>query len=443
MLLLARLAPTLLVVCFASACSIVPAPSAPKTDGSMPTRRVLTNGVTVIVQEFQETEVVALHLWVRAGGRDEAPSELGLAHYLEHMLFKGTTLRTPGFVDREIEGVGGRINAGTSLDYTYYHAVLPGGRAIQGVEMLADVGVNSALNETALDLEKRVVLEEMRLGEDSPPRHLFQQLYAMLFDGHPYGRPVIGTADLVRGLTRETLVSFYRRHYVPESFVLVVVGPVNTSEIVAVAERTFGRLPRGGSPRFPVPAPQTLRPKKLTVERPGAQAYLGVGWLGPKLDHADTPAVDLLVAILGQSRSSRLTQALRERAALVSSVSAGYSALESAGAITVTAQLDPGNLVLAESEILNEIRRVRERGVSEAELRRAVTAAEARHAFSTETAEGRARIFGRAETIWRLEEELAYINRLRSVTGAQIRAAAHRYLDPERYSRLAFVPQPR
>ena len=440
---LARLAPTLLVLSLASACSLVSAPSAPKPDGSMPSRRVLTNGVTVIVQEFQEGAAVALHLWVRAGGRDEAPSELGLAHYLEHMLFKGTALRAPGFVNREIEAVGGKINAGTSLDYTYYHAVLPAGRAIAGIEMLADVSVNSALNETALDREKSVVLEEMRLWEDNPRRHLFQQLYEMLFDGHPYGRPVIGTADLVRGLTRETLVSFYRRHYVPESFVLVVVGPIKTPEVVAAAERTFGRLPRGGVARFPAAVPPSLRPKKLTVERPGTQAYLGMGWLGPKLDHADTPVVDLLVAILGQSRSSRLTQALRERAALVSSVNAGYSALESAGAVTVTAQLDPGNLVLAEIEILDEIRRVRERGVSEAELRRAVTAAEARHAFSSETAEGRAWAFGRAETIWRLEEELAYINRLRSVTPEQVRVAARRYLDLERYSRLAFVPRPR
>ena len=440
---LARPAPTLLVLLLAGACSAVSIPVPHRPDASTPTRRVLTNGVRVVVQEFHESEVAALQLWVQAGGRDEMPSELGLAHYLEHMLFKGTAVRAPGFVDREIEGVGGRINAGTSLDYTYYHTVLPGSMALAGVEMFADIAVNSTLSESLLDLEKRVVLEEMRLGEDNPRRHLFRQLYEMLFDGHPYGRPVIGTEDLVRGLTRETLVSFYRRHYVPESFVLVVVGPVGAAEVFAAAERTFGRLPRSGFQRLPAAAPRAMHAKRLSIERPGTQAYLGMGWHGPKLDHADTPVVNLLASILGQSRSSRLTQAVRERTPLVTSVSAGYSALEAAGAIVVTAQLDPGNLEQAETAVLEEIRSVRERGVSPAELRRAVTAAEARHEFSSQTAEGRAWAFGRAETVWRLDDELAYINRLRSVTPEQIQVAARRYLDLQRYTRLALVPKPR
>lgn len=442
----ARHAPTLLVLLLASACSIVggskpPAPRVPET--SPPTLRVLTNGVRVVVQEFDASEVVALQLWVRAGGRDEAPAELGLAHYLEHMLFKGTASRAPGFVEREVEGVGGGINAGTSLDYTYYHTVLPSARAAAGIEMLADVSVNSTLDPTALELEKRVVLEEMRLTEDNPRRLMFRRLYEVLLEGHPYGRPVIGTPELVRGLTRDTLMAFYRRHYVPEAFVLVVVGPVRTADILAVAQRTFGRLPRSGFRRLPLTPPAVLRPKRVETERPGAQAYLGLAWLGPKLDHADTPAMDLLVAILGQSRSARLTQLLRERLALVSSIEMGYSALETAGVISVTAQLEPANLARVEAEVLGEIRRVRERGVSPAELRRAVTAADASYAFSVETAEGRARSYGRAETVWSLDEELSYLDRVRSVTPEQIRAAARRYLDLERYSRLAFVPPAR
>ena len=149
------------------------------------------------------------------------------------------------------------------------------------------------------------------------------------------------------------------------------------------------------------------------------------------------------MSILGQSRSSRLPQTLRERLGLVNSVTAGYSPLEAAGAVTITAQLEPANLARAEAQILTELQRVREHGVTDAELRRAVTAAEARYAFSTETAEGRAYAFGRAETIWRLEEELAYVDRLRSVTPDQIRSAARRYLDPERYDRVAFLPPTR
>jgi len=408
-----------------------------------PTRHVLHNGVRVLIQEYPSSEVVAVQLWVRAGGRDEAATELGLAHYLEHMLFKGTTTRPKGFVDRDVEGVGGRMNAGTSLDFTYYHAVLPAPRAAATIEMLADISVNSILDETELELEKKVVIEEMRLSEDTPQRHLARQLYGMVFDSHPYGRSVLGTAEIIQKLNRDTLLTFYRRHYVPESFTLVVVGPVKTSEMLSAAERSLGRLPRSGFQRLPQLMPTTLTPKKTAVPRPGALAYLGMGWLGPKLDHADTPAVELLVSILGQSRSSRLLQSLRERLALVNSVGSDYAALESGGVITVIAQLEPENLARAEAEVVSEIRRIRDQGVTDEELRRAITRAEAEHEFRTETAEGRARLFGHAETVWRLSEELAYIDRLRSVTPDQVRLAARRYLDLERYGRLAFVPPAR
>lgn len=407
------------------------------------TRRELPNGVRVVIQEHRASDVVALQLWVTAGGRDEAATELGLSHYLEHMLLKGTSSRPSGFIEREVEGVGGRLNAGTSLDYTYYHAVLPARRAVAGLDMLADIAANASLDPGTLEREKLVVLEEMRLGEDNPRRHLMRHLYGLALEGHPYGRPVIGTPEMVRGLARETLLAYYRRHYVPEAFTLVVVGAVEPRAVLAAAERAFGRLPRSGMRRRPVAAPPAAQARRVEMPRPGRQAYLGLAWLAPKIDHADTPAVDLLVSVLGHSRTSRLTQTVRDRLGLVSSISSGYAALEGAGTVTVIAQLEPGNVGRAEGEILREIARLRDEGASEAERRRAITAAEARHEFSMETAEGRAFALGRAETVWSIEDELGYVDRLRSVSLEQIRAVARRYLDLERYTRLAFVPSGR
>lgn len=440
MAFLPRFAPALLAIILGSGCSVA-RPPAPAFQPAPPIREVLRNGTTVIVQQRAAGDVVAVQLWVRAGGRDESASELGLAHYLEHMLFKGTPSRAPGFVEREIESVGGRINAGTSLDYTYYHALLPAARAAAGIEMLADVSTNATLDESMLDREKQVVLEEMRLGEDSVPRDLSRRLYAAVFDGHPYGRPVIGTPDLIRGLTRATLTAFYQHHYVPEAFTLVVVGRVDPREILAVATRSFGRTPRSDSRRLPASAPPTPRPVRIEVERPGSHAHLGLGWLAPKIDHADTPAVDLLVSILGRGRSSRLTRLLRERLGLVTSITGAYRAYEAAGIVTVNAQLDPANVERVESEIVAEVRRIQEHGVTDAEHRRAISSAESRQAFATETVEGRARAFGEAETVWRLEDELAYVDRVRSVTAEQLRAAARRYLDPERYARILTTPR--
>jgi len=188
-----------------------------------------------------------------------------------------------------------------------------------------------------------------------------------------------------------------------------------------------------------VAAPPARRVRVETT-RPTAQAHLGLAWPAARLDHADTPALDVLASILGRSKSSRLVASLRERQALVSGINSGLSALQGAGLLTVTAQLEPQNLERAETEVLAEVRRLQEGGVSGAELKRAITAAEVEHEFSTETAEGRARAYGQAETIWRLEEELIYLDRIRSVTAAQVQAVARRYLDLERYVRVALLP---
>jgi zinc protease len=440
MVRVARVALVLVVLAMSLGCGTVRTVKRSAPSAASPTRHILSNGIPVIIQEHRGSDVVALQLWVRAGARDETAAELGLAHYLEHMLFRGTTSRPGGFVERDVEGVGGRMNAGTSWDYTFYYVTLPARRLVPGLEMLADIAVNATLDADVLEREKDVVLEEMRLSDDNPRRRLGRQLYTQLFEGHPYGRHVIGTPELVRGLTRETLAGFYRRHYVPEAFAVVVVGAVDPQQALATAGATFGRLPRSGVARLPVAPAPPFKPQRQELMHPGAHAHLGMAWPAPRLDHADTPALDLLVSILGRSRSSRLVQALRERDGLVVSVGASLSALEGAGGLMVNAQLPPGNVQRAEAQVLAEIRRVRDSGVTDAELRRAITAAEADHEFETETAEGRARALGRAETTWTIEDELAYVNRIRSVTAEQVRGVARRYLDPERYTRLALLP---
>ncbi|MGH7308822.1 MAG: M16 family metallopeptidase [Candidatus Rokuibacteriota bacterium] len=435
---LARTALALLVLTGFSACAT--GPTVPSNRPPTASRHVLANGIRVVIEEHRRSEVVALQLWVQAGARDETAGELGLAHYLEHLLFKGTITRPPGFIDREVEGVGGRMNAATSFDYTYYHMLLPAPRVLAGIETLADISVNASLDETLLEREKKVVLEEMRLSEDNPTRFLGRQLYSAAFDGHPYGRPIIGTTELIRGLTREQLLRFYRRHYVPEAFTLVVVGAVNPAEVLATATRAFGRLTRSGTGRLP-PTTAEGRPRHVELQRPGSHAYIGLAWYAPKIDHADTPAVDLLVNILGQGRGSRLTRSLRERLGLVNTIATGYSALEGSGIVTLTAQLEPANLVEVEAQIWQEIRRVREAGVTAAELERARTAEEAQREFRAETAEGRAGVLGHAVTVWRLEEEEAYLHRLRAVTREQVQAAARRYLDLAHFARVVFRPQ--
>jgi len=396
----------------------------------------------VIIQEHRASDVVALHLWVDVGGRDERPDELGFSHFVEHMLFKGTPSLGPGFVEREVEGVGGRTNAGTSLDYTFYYLLLPARQALRGIDVLADVAFNSAFDPKELDRERQVIFEEARLGRDNPRRFLVRELYALALDGHPYGRPVLGEESSLNGANRETLRGYYKRYYAPENMTLVVVGAVGAEEVRAAALRAFGSVPATGFRRDPLPPPPSFEGRRSKdVLRSEQQAFLGLGWMAPPLNHPDVFAVDLLASILGGSKTSRLHQSLRERRRLVSTVRASYAALEGAGMVSVTAQLEPGDLEEVERGILEEIRRIQIEGVTEAERHRAIIAAEAEHAFSTETAEGLAYAYGLADTIWRLEAQLRYLDDLRAVSREAIQDAARRYLPPERYARLALIPR--
>ncbi len=430
--------PVLALGCSARTSAVVPAAASLPS----PVRLVLDNGLRLVFQEHRGSDVVALHLWVAAGGRDESPAQLGFSHFVEHMLFKGTERRGPGFVDREVESVGGRTNAGTSLDYTFYYVLLPADQVTRGLDLLADMVFNSVLDQKEMDREREVIFEEVRLGEDNARLSMVRQLYSLVFDGHPYGRPVLGSDTAMKAATRQALRAYYKRHYVPENMTLVVVGAVKLEEIEPTVRRVFGSVPATGFRRAPVPSPPALSGvRRVEVKRPEKQAWLGLGWAAPPLDHPDSMAVDLLASILGSSRTSRLYQSVRERQRLAASIRASYTALQGGGVFVVNAQLEPEDLDRAERAILDEIRRIQVEGVSEAERQRALTAAESERAFGIEAAEGLAYAYGHAEAVWRLEAELQYLDHLRAVTRKQVQRAARRYLDPERYVRLALVPQ--
>jgi len=218
---------------------------------------------------------------------------------------------------------------------------------------------------------------------------------------------------------------------------LQAVGPID------VRACAFGERPAAGFSRPALPAPALLDGMRTrTVERPERQTQLGLGWLAPPLGHPDQAAVDLLIHILGGSRSSRLNQALREKARLVSSISGWYGALQGAGAIGVTAQIEGTDQAAVERGIMAEIARVQTEGVTAQELSRAITASEAEREFSRETVEGLALAYGRAETVWSLDAERAYLDQVRAVTREQVQQAARRYLTSS-YARLAFVPRGR
>jgi zinc protease len=420
------------------------APARPAAAVPAPAREVLPNGVVLIAQEHRAADVVALQLWMRVGGRDERPDELGLSHYLEHMLFKGTPTRPPGSIDRLIEGLGGTSNAFTAYDFTHYDIVVPAAQVRPALDVLADIAVNAAFVRDELEAEKKVVFEEMNLLQDDPEKFLTRRLSEVAYRAHPYGRPILGTRALVQGLTREGLDAYYKKHYVPGNMTLVVVGPLTLAQVRPLAAATVGRL-NGPAPARPPtgPVPPLAGGRREDVRRPEQQAYLGLAWQAAATGVAadDISAVDLLTYILGDGPSSRLNQTVREEKGLVQSIEATYVTREQSGLVSITARLDPKHLDAAEAAILEVIRRVRAEGVSEAERQRALITAESFYAFDIETAEGLAKTYGQAETTWTLEDEVRYLARLREVTAAQIQAAARKYLADDRVARVRLVPR--
>jgi len=440
--------PWLTVALLVSACagsgarSASPVPDAAQAELPPPARQVLRNGMRLIVQDHRASDIVALYLFVGVGVRYEAPDQLGYAHFQEHMLFKGTDRFGPGYVDRTVEGVGGRSNAVTSFDYTSFYLVLPSDATASGIELLADMAFRSSFVPDEIGREREVIFEEARIEQDNPRSAIVRQLYGLVFAGNPYGRPVLGTRETMQAATQERLRAFNRRYYVPENMTLVVAGPVDPVAVRGIVDRAFGRMPATGYKPTPAPAPAPLTGGvRKTVERDEQQAHLALGWQAPRSDDAAGDAVDLLTTILAGTESSRLAQRLRDRERLVSTVTMSYSALMGGGIVSLRAELEAKDLERVEAIILEEIARIQESGPTEEERRLAVTKFEAQHAFDTETSEGLAYAYGLAETTWTLDAELRYVDRLRRITREQIRDAARRYLSRD-YARLAFVPKP-
>ena len=444
-----RAGPWLAVALLVSACagsgarSVSPAPGPAEAELPPPARQVLRNGMRLIVQDHRASDIVAIYLFVGVGVRHEAPDQLGYAHFQEHMLFKGTDRFGPGYVDRTVEGVGGRSNAVTSFDYTSFYLVLPSDATGAGIELLADMAFRSSFVPDEIGREREVIFEEARIEQDNPRSAVVRQLYGLVFAGNPYGRPVLGTRETMQAATQERLRAFNRRYYAPENMTLVVAGPVSPVTVRGIVDRTFGRMPATGYKPAPAPAPRPLAGGvRRTVERDEQQAHLALGWQAPRSDDPNGDAVDLLTTILAGTESSRLAQRLRDRERLVSTVTMSYSALVGGGIVSLRAELEAKDLERVERIILDEIARIQESGPTEEERRLAVTKFEAQHAFDTETSEGLAYAYGLAETTWTLDAELRYVDRLRRVTREQIRDAARRYLSRTDFARLAFVPKP-
>lgn len=403
---------------------------------------LLPNGLRVVAAEQPTSPAVAVDVWVRAGSRDETDELSGAAHFVEHMLFKGTRRRPVGQIAREVEAVGGWTNASTSWDYTHYYVVVPAGAWRQALDIQSDALTNPTFDPQEVERERTVVLQELSLIHDTPARYAVFKLYETAYTVHPYRRPVGGSVDAIRRMTREQLVDFYRRHYGPANVTVVVTGGVPARLAVDEVRRLLSRWARPVAPRAAAPQEPPLDRVRRWVEvRDVGVTTLAVGWLGPDVQDEDHYAVDVLTYALGRGRGARWVRALRDRRRVVQSVSVSFPTAKDPPLVVVVAATADPDESRAERALLEEVRELRERGLSEEELQRAKTLLEAEARTEQHTSQGLAASLGFAATVADLEYYRTYLDFVRAVTRDDVLRVARRYLDPERYAVVAVRPR--
>jgi zinc protease len=410
---------------------------------SEPLLRVLPNGMTVVLQENHTAPVVSIQAWVRTGSAREKTGEIGMAHVLEHMLFKGTESRGVGVIAREVESAGGEINAYTTWDTTVFYINMASRFMDKGIDILADLMQSAAFDPGELAKESLVILEEIRRGKDMPDNRLSEMFFSKAYTVHPYGRPVIGYEETVREFTREGLLAFYRKWYVPEDIVWVMTGDLRVDELLPRLEARLSKLPARPAPvRVRTIDPPQSEPKIFVMPEDVQESRLRIGFHIPGISNPDVPALDLLAGILGDGKSSRLYNAFRMKERLVNSISAYSMTPEDPGLFIVTARLESKEVERALPEIIQTILRSGFDPIGPEELNTAKARIESDFIYQMETVQGQARELGYfATTLGDLNFGKQYLKRIRSTTADDLQRVARTYLRPGNMTVGVLVPQ--
>lgn len=339
-------------------------PKIPKCNKS-----VLPNGIRVITDKVTEMRSVSIGILVRAGSGDETDAEAGISHFIEHMMFKGTPSRSAFQIAKELDAVGGRINAGTGKESTIYYSVVLDEHIDIALSVLSDIFLNSLFDPSEIEVERGVILEEIRMYEDSPEDLVHDLFSETILAGHPMGRPTIGTAKTVKSFDKDMMMDYRERLYSPENIIISIAGNVEHDEIVVKLTPLFGWL-KPGKGSLELPEPDMTR--KIAVKRKKTeQVHICLGTRAVSQLDPKRYAFMCMDNILGGSMSSRLFQEVRERRGLAYSIYSYASPFRDFGIWNVCLGTSMENYKLSVDLILAEMTRMKKDGVTAEELRRA------------------------------------------------------------------------
>ena len=412
----------------------------------------LDNGLKLVVQEDHRAPVVVSQVWYRAGSLDEVNGKTGVAHVLEHMMFKGTKNVPAGQFSRLVAAAGGKENAFTSTDYTCYFQQLEKSHLPLSFKLEADRMENLQLTEEEFAKEIKVVMEERRWRTDDKPQSQVNEAFqGVAYRAHPYSRPVIGFMNDLENMTVADAREWYHTWYAPNNATLVVVGDVKADEVYALAKQYFGKIkPKALPARKPQVEPAQIGERRVVVKAPAKLPYLLMGYHVPPVINPESDwepyALEVLAGVLSGNPAARLNQSLVRDSQLAIDVDAGYDLLARGRQSLFSLDGTPseGKTVLElQQALIQEVEKIKQSGVSQQELDRVKAGVIAADVYQRDSMFYQAMQLGTIETIgfsWKILED--YPNKLRAVTAEQVQAVAKKYLLQDNLTIATLDPQP-
>lgn len=389
----------------------------------------LNNGQTVVIQEVKNNPIVTIDTWIKTGSIDEDDSNNGVAHFLEHLFFKGTTNLDPGEFDRILETKGAITNAATSKDFTHYYVTIPSKDFDLAMQLHADMMLHPLIPRNEMEKERKVVLEEISKDLNAPTRVMQENLNSMLYTNHPYKRKVIGKSEIIETITRDQVLNFYNAHYSPSNMVTIVIGDVDSAHALERVKEVFNADYKKQTKNIYLKELPLTKQKKKVEYLDTESGYMVIGFRGVPIDEKDSYALDVLATILGDGRSSVLNQVLKEKKRIVSSVDAGNSTFRDDGIFYVMADFEPAKCQVVQKTIFDEINKIQKSGVTDEQLTLAKNIIERNTYYSRESITNIATEIGYTVALTNdIKFYDNYLCNIKSVTKDDVKRVAEKYL---------------
>lgn len=402
----------------------------------------LDNGQTVVIEQVKNNPIVTIDTWIKTGSINEDDSNSGISHFLEHLFFKGTETHPTGDFDKILESKGAITNAATSKDFTHYYITISSKYFDKALELHADMLLHPQVPRKEMEKERKVVLEEIAKDANSPVNICYENLNNLLYTTHPYKRKVIGSAKVVENVSREEILNYYKQHYAPSNMTTIIIGDVDPQHALAEIKKDFNK------PYQKINNPKYKKEKMLSSQKrnvsymPTQTGYMMIGFRDADISSNDTYALDVLATILGNGRSSRLYQSLKEQKQLVNSISAGNSTMKDDGIFIINANFLPHNAQKVENAIFTEISKIKGFGVSDADLKIAKKIIESDTYYSRESVSNIAQELGYVITLTGNSDYYnSYLNKINKVTANDIKRVANKYLTKNNSAISIILPE--